>query len=105
LWLSAVDAQPAASNPLRQADYLLSLHHWLRGPGDPRPDFHGEHLCELLSRPGVTLEMVTHPGYAHDPEFPRDTLGPERREWELDFLLSPAFAAWLERMGGELVRV
>jgi hypothetical protein len=47
--------------------------------------------------------MVTHPGYAHDPDFPRDTLGPERRERELDFLLSPAFAAWLEAMDAELI--
>jgi hypothetical protein len=103
LWLTAVEVQPGGGNPPRQADYLLSLHHWLRAANEPHPAFHAERLRELLSRSGVTLEMVTHPGYAHDPDFPRDALGPERREWELDFLLSPAFAAWLEMMDAEVV--
>ncbi len=104
LWLSGVREAPAAgqqSGPV-QPDYLLSLHHWLDGAGEASPWLTGRRVSRLLGRPGITAELVVHPGRADDPHFPPDTLPAERRQRELEFLQSPAFADFLQGIGAEI---
>jgi predicted glycoside hydrolase/deacetylase ChbG (UPF0249 family) len=102
LWLAVAPRSPVARDQLAQPDYLLSLHHWLNGVGGTHPLFDPQ-LRGLLGRPEVTAELVTHPGLAADPEFPPDTLDASRRQREIGFLQSDAFAGWLGELGAELV--
>ena len=97
---AALAARPATSRP-QQPDYLLSLHQWLRGTGQVSPLLFGPAVRRRLARPGVTAELVLHPGRADDPDFPPDTLSAERRQWETDFVRGPAFAEWLAAVGAE----
>jgi predicted glycoside hydrolase/deacetylase ChbG (UPF0249 family) len=100
LWLAAVSPQP---NPGTEPRYMFSLHQWLKGPDKPRPQFLGPRLRQLLSQPGVTAELVIHPGKVTDPDFPPDTVGVIRRQWEYEFVLSPKFDDWLSTIGAEIV--
>ncbi len=103
LWLAAVPtamAPPMRGGPTG-SDYMLSLHHWLRNAGEAVPLLFGRRVRRLLDRPGVTVELVLHPGRAADPDFPPDTLPAERREWELEFVQSAAFDDWLAAVGAE----
>ncbi len=101
LWLAVVPsamAPPMPGVPAR-SDYMVSLHHWLRGAGEAVPLLFGRRVRRLLKRPAVTVELVLHPGRAVDPDFPPDTLPAERREWELKFVQSAAFDDWLAAVG------
>jgi hypothetical protein len=80
---------------------MVSLHHWLRGAGEASPFLFGRRVRRLLDRPGVTVELVLHPGRAVDPDFPPDTLPAERREWEFEFVQSAAFDDWLAAVGAK----
>lgn len=103
LWLAVVPtamAPPIQGGPTR-SDYIVSLHHWLRGAGEALPLLFGRRVRRLLKRPGVTVELVLHPGRAVDPDFPPDTLPAERREWELEFVQSAAFDNWLAAVGAK----
>ena len=77
-------------------DYLLSLHHWIGSNGMPQHLFFSDGFQRLVSRPDITLEMVTHPRKVDDPDFPPDSLTAQRRHLEYDFLLSARFGEWLE---------
>ncbi len=103
LWLAAVPtamAPPMRGGPIG-SDYMLSLHHWLRNAGEAVPLLFGRRVRRLLDRPGVTVELVVHPGRAADPDFPPDTLPAERREWEFGFVQSAAFDDWQAAVGAE----
>jgi predicted glycoside hydrolase/deacetylase ChbG (UPF0249 family) len=102
LWLAAAPRAPVPRDQRAQPDYLLSLHHWLNGVGESPPLF-DLRLRRLLGRPEVTAELVSHPGLADDPEFPPDTLPADRRQREIEFLQSDAFAGWLAEIGAELI--
>ncbi len=101
LWLAAAPRAPVPRNQRAQPDYLLSLHHWLNGVGKTSSLFDGQ-LLQLLGRPEVTAELVSHPGLVDDPEFPPDTLPADRRQREVEFLQSDAFADWLLAIGAEV---
>lgn len=101
-WLAMVNTAPARQARPTTLDYLLSLHHWLDKDANPIDPFSGRHVCRLFRRDTVTAELVTHPGRAADPDFPVDTLPGDRRQREVDFLLSPAFSRWLARVGAEM---
>jgi len=81
---------------------VLSLHHWLAADATPIPLLSGRRVCDLFGRSPVTVELVTHPGRAHDPDFPSDTLPADRRQCECDFLLGPAFSRWLQVVGADV---
>jgi len=100
LWLAAVTRRPVPRGRPAQLDYLLSLHQWLRGAGEVSPLLHGRQVCRLLARPGMTAELVLHPGRAGDPDFLPDTLPAERRQWEFDFAQGDVFAEWLAAVTG-----
>lgn len=91
-------ARPPERTELASPDYLLSLHHWgERLLTDPR-------VARLLSQPNVVTELVVHPGYAPDPDLPLpDQLPPDYRQEEVNLVRSPAFRAWLERLGCRLI--
>jgi predicted glycoside hydrolase/deacetylase ChbG (UPF0249 family) len=103
LWLAFATTKPAAPSRPSRSDYLLSLHHWLDEAGRPSPWLASERFRALVARPEVTLELVTHPGRAADPDFPADTLPAAMRQQEVDFLSSPAFARWLADAGGDII--
>jgi predicted glycoside hydrolase/deacetylase ChbG (UPF0249 family) len=103
LWLKLISRKALRQSPLLHPDYLLSLHQWMGTKGQPHALFFDEQLHQRLARPEITLELVTHPGVLHDPDFPPDTLLTHQRQWEVDFLLSPGFAVWLEMMEAEIV--
>lgn len=103
LWLSMATQKDSPQSAFRIANYLLSLHLWMGADGHPKPVFFSEQLRRLVSRPEVTLELVTHPGKQDDPDFPPDTLLTHQRQWEVKFLLSSHFDKWLEMMDAEIV--
>ncbi len=72
--------------------------------GKPRPLFFSNTLKRIVEKPNVTLELVLHPGRADDPDFPRDSISPKRRQWDFDFVRSPEFDNWLESLDGEIIR-
>jgi len=101
-WLAAAPRQIHSHSEFRTPDYFFSLHQWMRSDGVPVDLFFSERFRSLVTRPNITLEMVTHPGALHDPEFPPDTLLTHQRQWEYDFLRSPRFGEWLEMMEAEI---
>ena len=98
LWLNAVPRKNHPHNEMHITDYFLSLHQWMGPEGVPMNLFFRTRFHRLIARSNITLEMVTHPGKLHDPEFPPDTLQTHQRQWEYDFLLSTRFDKWLEMM-------
>ncbi len=103
LWLTLMARKRQLHSGFRIPDYLLSLHQWMRSDGQPIDLFFSEQLRHLIARPNVTLELVTHPGELHDPDFPPDTLLTHQRQWEYDFLLSSRFDEWLAMMDAKIV--
>ena len=102
LWLATLAATPVPAGRPFRSDYMLSLHHWLDDDATPIPLLSGRRVCDLLGRSPVTVELVTHPGRAADPDFPFDTLPADRRQRECDFLLGPAFSRWLQVVGADV---
>ncbi|MBC8506463.1 MAG: ChbG/HpnK family deacetylase [Anaerolineales bacterium] len=102
IWLQAVVDR---NFPLRFPDsvhYVLALDDWMNLFGKPRALFFGKILNRILNKPNVTLELVLHPGRAPDPDFPRDSISPKRRQWDCDFVCSAEFEAWLESINGKI---
>ena len=96
LWLKTVPTKKHRHLEFSIPDYLLSLHHWIGSNGIPQHLFFSDGFQRLVSRPDITLEMVTHPGKANDPDFPPDSLTAQQRLLEYDFLLSARFGEWME---------
>jgi hypothetical protein len=71
--------------------------------GRPIDLFSSPQLRHIIAHPEAVLELVTHPGTLHDPEFPPDTLLTNQRQWEYDFLLSPQFKRWLGMMEAKII--
>lgn len=97
LWADSL-ATPPKRSQLLAPDYLLSLQQWgERLLTDRR-------LARLLSRPGVLTELIVHPGSAADEELPvPDQLTGDRRQEEVDLVMSAGFRAWIQRLQLELV--
>ena len=104
VWLRAATRKKQPPSDFRIPDYFFSLHHWMKSDGEPVDLFFSEGFRRLIAYPHISLELVTHPGTLHDPNFPPDTLLTHQRQWEYDFLRSPRFGEWLEMMGGQLIR-
>jgi predicted glycoside hydrolase/deacetylase ChbG (UPF0249 family) len=85
-------------------DYFFSLHHWMKSDGKPRDLFFSNALKHLIAHPEHSLEMVVHPGTTLDPEFPPETLPPQQRQWEYDFLRSPLFEEWTTWIGAQIIQ-
>ena len=96
LWLKAVPTNKHRQTEFSIPDYLLSLHLWMDSNGMPEDLFFSDRIQRLVSRPDITLEMVSHPGKADDPDFPQDSLTAQQRQLEYDFLLSVRFGKWIE---------
>jgi len=45
---------------------------------------------------------VLHPGRSPDPDFPRDSISPKRRQWDYDFVRSAEFDTWKESVDGKI---
>ena len=102
-WLAAQVQPGVGDNLFQEPEYLLSLHHWMVGPGRTRPSFWSRRLRSTFSRPGVTVELVVHPGRSDDVTFPADTLPTGRRQWESEWVQSQQLLDWISFMQGELV--
>jgi predicted glycoside hydrolase/deacetylase ChbG (UPF0249 family) len=102
LWLAMAARKNHPQSKFRISDYFFSLHHWLGSDGKPVKMLFSKQLRDLIAGPDITLELVTHPGAYHDPDFPPDTLLTHQRQWEYDFLLSPRFDEWLGSIGAEI---
>jgi len=103
LWLSIASRRTQQHSQFSIPDYLLSLHQWIGSNGQPIDLFFSEQLKNLISRPNITLELVTHPGALQDPDFPADTLLTHQRQWEYDFLCSSRFDEWINLMDAEII--
>jgi predicted glycoside hydrolase/deacetylase ChbG (UPF0249 family) len=95
LWLAMVDRKVDPKSEFRTPDYLCSLHQWMRSDGKPADLLYNKVFGQLFALSNMTLELVTHPGKLHDPDFSPDTLQTNQRQWEYDFLRSSCFDEWL----------
>jgi len=103
IWLLAAVKRKPHLHLKKSNHYLLALDDWMNISGKPRALFFSKALSKILHNPDVTLELVLHPGRAHDPDFPPDTISPKRREWDFNFVRSPEFDSWLKKLGGMLL--
>ena len=103
IWLiSVVDRDFPISSP-DTIHYQLALDDWMSVWGKPRRLLFSRILRRLLKKPDVSLELVLHPGRAHDPEFPPDSISPKRRQWDFDFICNSDFLNWLDSLDGKIL--
>ena len=103
IWLMTVIDRDISKRFPASIHYQLALDDWMNFSGIPRSLFFSKSLQRILKKPGLFLELVLHPGLADDPQFPPDTISPKRRQWDFDFVCSPAFDSWLKKLNGEIL--
>jgi len=101
-WLKNIVSRTLHPDSPNSSHYVIALDDWMNIFGVPRALFFGKILNKLLEKPNVTLELVLHPGRSPDPDFPRDSISPKRRQWDYDFVRSAEFDTWKESVDGKI---